>query len=283
MTPSIEKGNVIDNNHMLTAPRISRSRNEKHLDPVHDGDILFRNGLRNLGNTCFLNSAVQMLFSLENGLIEDLLYPCGNNSDISSQEKEKCNNIKYEIPTGIEDHCVSEEQSQNRCSSDDDRGKREDPSHMYYCCGEFPIPEELATLLCWPGKQAGTELTAEQEEENAKELRDALVQIGKKLMHTDTCARAVDPTPIKKAIDAKTRQFAGYQQHDSHEFFTTMLDLLSDEEKENELGEHSIDEPTQGWQQAIEVKKDNKKSVVDLHFSSHVKVTLVCSKCSFTR
>lgn len=129
---------------------ITRSRTNSAVDEELSLLSTPPNGLLNLGNTCYLNSALQMLYSLENGFVQDLLFKSSHTSNNNN----------------------------------------------------------------------GT---------NKTQIRDAMVKIGKQMRTKNN--QVVDPTPIKSAVDDKMDQFIGNRQHDSHEFLSTLLDLLHEELK----------------------------------------------------
>ena len=58
-------------------------------------------------------------------------------------------------------------------------------------------------------------------------LRDLLLNVLERLERGET----LRPTALKREIDEKTPLFIGYRQQDSHEFLTTLLDLIDEEYK----------------------------------------------------
>ena len=74
-------------------------------------------------------------------------------------------------------------------------------------------------------------------------LRDLLLNVLERLERGET----LRPTALKREIDEKTPLFIGYRQQDSHEFLTTLLDLIDEEYKKEEndkMEEDSRDETT---------------------------------------
>ena len=150
-------------------------------------------GLINLGNTCYLNSALQMLMSIDDFVTEIIE--------------------------------MYQQDSNNLADADTDADAVMQSSS-----------EHLQTMQ-----------TQEEEEQKAKTinakypLRDALAQFflsTRQMASNDNSQNhnfsAVNPTQLKKVIDEKTSLFAGFWQQDSHEFLSTLLDLLHDEIVEGE-------------------------------------------------
>eukprot|EP00797_Seminavis_robusta_P014139 Sro214_g088710.2 (486) ;mRNA; r:29201-30658 len=65
------------------------------------------------------------------------------------------------------------------------------------------------------------------ETEEAKSVRQAFLE----LMETLRGGEAVSPDDFKRALDERTSLFLGFRQEDSHEFLTTLLDILDEDYK----------------------------------------------------
>ena len=150
-------------------------------------------GLINLGNTCYLNSALQMLMSIDDFVTE-----------IIELYQQDSNNLA---------DAVADADAVMQSSS-----------------------EHLQTMQTKEGEEQKVKTI------NAKyPLRDALAQFflsTRQMASNDNGQNhnfsAVDPTQLKKVIDEKTSLFAGFWQQDSHEFLSTLLDLLHVEIVEGE-------------------------------------------------
>jgi ubiquitin C-terminal hydrolase len=119
-------------------------------------------GLSNLGNTCYMASALQMLASLNGSFVRDL---------------------KACVPPAVE------EKVNNKVDSDD-------------------------------AMESNAPLT----------LRDAFLEVLDGLSKGET----IRPEAFKRCIDERTGLFLGYRQQDSHEFLTTLLDLLDEDYKKKD-------------------------------------------------
>jgi ubiquitin C-terminal hydrolase len=83
--------------------------------------------------------------------------------------------------------------------------------------------------------------------------------------------RSANPSAIKKAIDAVTDKFQGYQQRDAHEFLSDLVDRVHDE-LEDELKEKGVE------------STDNLPPFpTDEYFRMNVQVCLTCDSCGYAR
>lgn len=64
-----------------------------------------------------------------------------------------------------------------------------------------------------------------------KDLSKSLVSVSNDVKDT-SAIRAANPSIVKKAIDAVTDKFQGYQQRDAHEFLSDLVDRVHDELEE---------------------------------------------------
>lgn len=81
--------------------------------------------------------------------------------------------------------------------------------------------------------------------------------------------RTVDPFELKEAIDFLTNKFAGYEQRDSHEFVSALIDYIHEE----------LVNMTEG----IARGQDEIVVPTDEYFKLNVKVCLTCDSCNYRR
>jgi ubiquitin C-terminal hydrolase len=129
-------------------------------------------GLINLGNTCYLNAAIQMI-CCQPEFLQDL-------KRYDEQQKASTGKLRKALLQLVGDMC---------------------------CCLD---PEESNCCYC---KSAGGNEEEEKKEDSAMGM-------------TSTAA---DPSALKSTMDEICCLFEGYQQQDSHEFLSTLLDMLHDE------------------------------------------------------
>ena len=158
-------------------------------------------GLRNLGNTCYINASLQMLFSLP-----DFIFSLQQTYDE-----------------------IIEKQSNSSSQS-------------------TPMPVTRAFLkVAWDAKVIKTSDGAQNPDS----------------------IRAVDPFELKEAIDLLTNKFTGYEQRDSHEFVSALIDYIHEE----------LVKMTSG----IVHGEDVIVLPTDEYFKLNVKVCLTCDSCKYRR
>jgi len=123
-------------------------------------------GLQNLGNTCYMNSSLQALLSLD-GFVDTLITSSSHDSE-------------FLIPSVSPNKILVEQLV-----------------HVFRLLRGEEISDKIESE--WTTWQSNSQ--------------------------------DVNPTQFKEVVDEKTPLFVGYQQHDAHEFMTTLLDLLHDELK----------------------------------------------------
>eukprot|EP00540_Astrosyne_radiata_P003926 CAMPEP_0116845014 /NCGR_PEP_ID=MMETSP0418-20121206/13024_1 /TAXON_ID=1158023 /ORGANISM="Astrosyne radiata, Strain 13vi08-1A" /LENGTH=494 /DNA_ID=CAMNT_0004476063 /DNA_START=174 /DNA_END=1658 /DNA_ORIENTATION=- len=112
----------------------------------------------------------------------------------------------------------------------------------------------LASLDCFPGVLTATTPVETDEEKLA--LRQSFLELMKALRRGET----IHPEDFKKAMDSRSSLFVGYRQQDSHEFLTTLLDLLDEdyqkkpEEKPQENNKE--DDKDEKMEKEVEKKED---------------------------
>jgi hypothetical protein len=102
-------------------------------------------------------------------------------------------------------------------------------------------------------------------EEKGGDLSNTIVKLWKDLKDTASL-RARDPTSVKKAMDAVTTKFVGYEQRDAHEFLSNLVDLVHDE-----------------LQYEQNVNGDTSTLSTDEFFRMNVQVCLTCDSCGYAR
>eukprot|EP00531_Pseudo-nitzschia_arenysensis_P005975 CAMPEP_0116116030 /NCGR_PEP_ID=MMETSP0329-20121206/821_1 /TAXON_ID=697910 /ORGANISM="Pseudo-nitzschia arenysensis, Strain B593" /LENGTH=829 /DNA_ID=CAMNT_0003609499 /DNA_START=8 /DNA_END=2497 /DNA_ORIENTATION=+ len=90
-------------------------------------------------------------------------------------------------------------------------------SAIQLLCGLDSFPADLKSRIPPP----------ENNKEGETSLRDALLDVMDRLGKGET----VRPDDLKRCIDSRTSLFLGYHQQDSHEFLTTLLDIIDEDYK----------------------------------------------------
>ena len=93
-------------------------------------------------------------------------------------------------------------------------------SAIQLLCGLDSFPADLKSRLPPPNNN-------NSEDDNEQALRDALLDVMDRLGNGQT----VSPNDLKRCIDSRTSLFLGYRQQDSHEFLTTLLDIIDEDYK----------------------------------------------------
>ncbi len=192
-------------------------------------------GLNNLGNTCYLNSALQMLFSIDSFVNQMIRYYHYNDDNLvgnmcvsrnmNMNIMEESNNDKtMDIDiTNNNNDCTG-----NTCSSNpynDNHNHDNLSNHDIDKQKHFPLHVALANLFHSmkinnhnhnniPNPiltNQTTTTTISTKNQNTHLNRDEYIQ------------------QLKNVIDQLTPQFIGYYQQDAHEFLSTLIDFLHDE------------------------------------------------------
>lgn len=203
-------------------------------------------GIPNLGNTCYLNSALQMLMSID-GFVDDL---------ISSYEQEQ-------NPTRIETADMNEHQELVMEDGYEDVAQMVEYEKANVGTKlelERPLEDEVVdtnkdeTMVV----EEVEKVDVEQKKKEKYPLRDALAEFFLSMKQPSTTSSDSSISNLKKTIDGMTHLFVGYLQQDSHEFLSTVLDLLHDEIVAEEICTEGNEETKKD-----EVKEEAKDEVDD--------------------
>jgi len=183
----------------------------------------------NLGNTCYFNSALQMLMSVD-GFVSDII------ASYQADVEANCLNVVEEDTT------TTSTTRGDTLSTTVPVLPTPSPQPMVnILMGEEEKKEEDEPMVVLVKVDPGTAVIKPK-----YPLRNALAQfflLVRSLPSSSPTATsilgnsmyrmpmAVDPSELKQVIDSLTGQFIGYRQQDAHELVSTLLDLLHDELK----------------------------------------------------
>ena len=168
-------------------------------------------GLVNLGNTCYLNSALQMLLSVDEFV-----------NDIISSYQQHLQIISNDHDTNIHENRDETSSTQNQVHNNNPHDPNSTPIPKRI---EYPLRNALAEFF----------LSMRSCNHDTNHTSNNNVEFN----------NTVDPSNLKSVVDQLTPQFVGFEQQDAHEFLSTLLDLLHDEikieeenivQRENESG-----------------------------------------------
>lgn len=105
-------------------------------------------------------------------------------------------------------------------------------SAIQLLCGLDSFPTELKNKVPPENNDDEEGITGASK---SQPLRDALLHVMDRLKDGET----VRPGELKQCIDSRTSLFLGYHQQDSHEFLTTLLDIIDEDYKKKPKAEES--------------------------------------------
>jgi len=103
-----------------------------------------------------------------------------------------------------------------------------------------------------------------------KDLSKSILSVSTDMKDT-SAFRSANPNVVKKAVDAVTDKFEGYEQRDAHEFLSDLVDRVHDELEEERK------------ESGIETTADTPPFPTDEYFRMNVQVCLTCDSCGYAR
>lgn len=204
--PSSKNDQTLINNESCTAIVISNIQSSSTSISTQE-PLIPHKGLNNLGNTCYLNSALQMLFSIDSFvsiLIQEYLV------DEEAEEEEQKGKM--------EEHTFT---TNNKITKN-----RKEAYQLHYALAKLfnsmrVIPTNINSTI-------ENEANQKQELDVTTAVRSTGTSINTSKLNNDHETEQLI-RELKAVIDQLSPQFRGYYQQDSHEFLSTLLDLLHDE------------------------------------------------------
>ena len=218
-------------------------------------------GLENLGNTCYINSSLQVLMSLES-FVDDVVSRTGNCGEITCGDADgddlALGDTLSANPLNGTPPRKTESGSKNLTLLSEDVGSRgvfaegrvrlpstfpysnsgEEEKEKEYTSDDQQLDSEGDGNSDSPEKPLhvalGNVFTNLRNARANNNAADTSVSSSPTLLRrTDQQdpGSAVNPSDFKQAIDCHAPQFVGFEQQDSHEFLGVLLDLLDEEVK----------------------------------------------------
>lgn len=215
-------------------------------------------GLANLGNTCYFNSALQVM-SRTPLLVHLLHSKCNERATWAGVHRDEL----VKPPITIENGTNTEDEA-----SDDE------------------LEQESAS---WTSKMPKMSLVL------SGELTVAFFEVMKEMQSPRTgTKRVVTPCRLRNALGRKSRQFCDREEQDSHELLRTLLDLIrSDEIRRHRLAvydwlkiprepskQHNVDDDTKALVKAH--GPSCNFTTVDVLFSGYLLSSIACHECGNT-
>ena len=235
-------------------------------------------GIVNLGNTCYLNSGLQMLMSID-GFVEELIALYQHDVDVREREiivapadadaddcestpappedsdalaqavandatfefvqedKELGDKVpkeskKYPLRDALAQFFLSVKNHHQGPGNDHDHGKNTNTIVKNDTCNDDCNTDTD------PGQKAVAPTDLETQTDSPSTT--AASPLSPSVTTWNHQSQAANPMNLKKQIDEMTPQFVGFWQQDSHEFLSTLLDLLHDEIVANECASSAV-------------------------------------------
>merc|ERR1712238_344339 len=287
------------NNNATTAPRHYHNpyKNNQYNNTKQHKRVIAKNsiGLRNMGNTCYLNSSIQLLLNTRQFVLDLKTYRdyLLMNSKDTMKEKQEVTVAEVDKVEVV--------------------GNGNGPLLV------LPLTDAILSIARSLGFLSTTTVT----NANSTVLPSASAVAVPPMVAPAPAAvaptvvspitSAIDPSPLKRAIDSITNKFIGYEQRDAHEFFSDLIDLLHDElvlattgntaavvdrissdmdiDADTDTNPSNANVDTSSQNVSLLSKSSSSSSTkmsvpllpTDQYFRMNVNVRLTCDKCGYSR